>query len=315
MATAQRIIITGGNGFVGRHLLQELLTARAPEHLLVWDRTIPDDLPVSGIKMDITEPTTYLASLKEFAPTWIVHLAAQASIPASLARPEETHRINVEATQQFLTTARAVNPSVKFLIASTADIYGKRSAATPLPELSLDQAQPPNPYARSKWEMEKIIEAEYRDCTIRVRPFPHIGPGQQRGFVAADFASQIAAIEAGVQPPQLSVGNLDAQRDFTDVRDVVRAYRLLIEKGTVGEVYHVASGKAISIHTLMTMLLEAANVPITVQQDPTRLRPSDTPAMVGDASKLRAATGWQPEIPLKQTVRDILDWWRMQEIK
>lgn len=308
----EKIIITGGGGFVGRHLVNELLTTYPSEQILIWDRVIAKDLPVAGVPVDITTPATYQASLKEFSPTWIVHLAAQASIPASLKRPEETYRLNVTATSQLLNAARKVSATTRFLIASTADIYGK-SSATPLRELSLAEAQPHNPYAWSKWEMEKMIEADYVTSTIRVRPFPHIGPGQQPGFVAADFASQIAAIETGQQPAQLLVGNLEAQRDFTDVRDVVRAYRLLLEQGMLGEVYHIASSKAVSIRALLQMLLSAARVPITVQQDPARLRPSDTPIVVGDASKLHAATGWSPQIPLSQTVDDILEYWRNRQ--
>ena len=154
--------------------------------------------------------------------------------------------------------------------------------------------RPRNPYGQSKLEMEQMIEKEYDAHCIRVRPFPHIGPGQQQGFVTADFASQIAEIEAGKQEPVISVGNLDAQRDFTDVRDVSHAYRLLMEHGILGNVYHVASGMPRSIQSVLDRLLALSPVSITVQQNPHRMRPSDNPVLVGNAEKIKAATGWAP---------------------
>jgi GDP-4-dehydro-6-deoxy-D-mannose reductase len=158
--------------------------------------------------------------------------------------------------------------------------------------------------------MEELIEKRFLKNTLRVRPFPHIGPGQALGFVTADFASQIAAIEKGEQDSVMKVGNLEAKRDFTDVRDVVRAYRLLLQDGELGEVYNVASGKATSIQFVLDELLKLSKVKIKVERDPERMRPSDIPVLVGDANKLKETTGWEPTINLERSLEDILNYWR-----
>jgi len=158
--------------------------------------------------------------------------------------------------------------------------------------------------------MEQMIVDDFNDIVIRARPFPHIGPGQGRGFVTADFASQIAAIERGDQALTLQVGNLTAVRDFTDVRDVVRAYALLLERGKLGEVYHVASGQGVSVQSILDQLLAHSVIKIEVTQDQARMRPSEIPVLVGDATKLREVTSWQPEIELERSLKDILDFWR-----
>lgn len=297
-----KVVITGGRGFVGTYLQEELKKNWQGE-IDVWD--IPD--------VDITKPEQYRDRLKELQPAWLVHLAAISSVPVATKDPALTQRVNVEATQNILEAIEELSPATNMFVTSTADIYGSTPLTTsgsPLSELSLEEAQPRNPYAQSKWEMEKMIEADFNDRVLRVRSFPHVGPGQGLGFVTADFASQVAAIEAGKQEPIMKVGSLEAQRDFTDVRDVVRAYRLLMERGQLGEVYHVARGKAISIQEILDQLLAMSNVNITVEQDPARLRAQDIPVLVGDATKLREATGWQPTIPLQQTLQEVLDWWR-----
>ncbi len=307
-AAGRAVVITGGEGFVGRWLQKELKQAWPAAEIVSWD--LPD--------VDITKPETYSASLKKYQPTWLVHLAGLPGVGSSWQHADTVRRVNTEATTHLLEQVATSSPPTKVLAVSSADIYGLGSP-TPLPELPLNQAQPKSPYAQSKWEMERVIEERFADRVVRVRAFPHLGPGQRTGFVAADFASQIAAIEAAyakASAPKsratIKVGNLEAQRDFTDVRDVVRAYRLLMEKGHLGEVYHVASGQVVKIRTVLEQLLRLATVPITVEQDAERMRPSDTPILVGDASKLKAATGWQPEIPLEQTLRDVLDYWRQR---
>jgi GDP-4-dehydro-6-deoxy-D-mannose reductase len=295
-----KIVVTGGAGFVGTYVTQELQINLPHVQVEVWDRT-------TGV--DISDAGTYVPQLQKLQPDWVIHLAALASVGDSLKNPDSVRRVNVEGTRQLLENIQQVSPATKCIVASSSDIYGQ-GASTPLPELSLADSHPQNPYAQSKWDMEKMIEDTCNNFVIRVRPFPHIGPGQKLGFVTADFASQVAAIEQGKQEAVIRVGNLEAQRDFTDVRDVARAYRLLIEKGTVGEVYNISSGVATSIQSILDTFLGLARVEITVQEDPTRMRPSDTPILVGDASKIKAATGWQPEIPLKKTLKDILEYWR-----
>lgn len=334
----ETVIITGGKGFVGTYVREELEKSWQGVEVEAWDPVKSRDGRDHGasLPVDITKPEQYRDRLKELQPGWLIHLAAISSVPVAAKDPALTHRVNVEATQNILAAIEELSPATKVLVTSTADIYGSapqnRLAAiagqAPLPELPLSAAKPLNPYAQSKWEMEKIIEEHFQGRVLRVRPFPHIGPGQGLGFVTADFAAQIAAIEASfakASAPKageavIKVGNLSTQRDFTDVRDVVRAYRLLMEKGVFGEacpagdslcgVYHVASGTAVSIQEVLDMLIGMSTVEIRVEQDPSRLRTHDIPVLVGDATKLREATGWEPTIPLKQTLQEILDWWR-----
>lgn len=304
------VIITGGNGFVGRYLVAELKKNWPGVNIVVWDKSLVGLLAgVAGVEVDITKPDTYQKSLEETKPDFLVHMAAIAFVPYATAHPDETRAVNIEGTRQLLELVRKNSPTTKVLVISSADIYGANSAQ-PLPEMPLDECKPPNPYAVSKWEMEKMIEKDFNDMVLRVRPFSHIGAGQSKEFVTGAFASQVADIESGKQEPVMKVGNLTAKRDFTDVRDVVRAYRLLMEKGSLGEVYNIGSGKAIPIQTILDVLLAAAKVKIAVEADPARMRPSDTPILFGDTSKLRATIPWQPEIPLEQTLQEILDYWR-----
>ena len=178
-----------------------------------------------------------------------------------------------------------------------------------LPELSLDECMPQNPYAKSKLEAERVVH-DFVGEWIIVRPFPHIGAGQARGFVTADFASQIVDIEKGAQEPVIRVGNLESKRDFTDVRDVVRAYRLLMENGNSGDTYNVASGKAVVIQDILDALLGMSTVDITVEVDAEKLRPSDVPVSIGDSSKLLSVTGWTPKITLTESLESVINWWR-----
>lgn len=324
------VIITGGSGFVGRHLVQELKREAPKTKVVVWDRSVEELADgVVGVVMDITKPETYRESLKSKQPAWIVHLAAVPSTTLASQNEEYARQVNVEGTRQLLEEVRRVSPNTRVLVVSSADIYGNimespppspsraglRRAGPPirragLSELPLKQARPRNSYAQTKWEMECVVEQRFNDLVIRVRPFPHIGPGQARGYVTADFASQIAAAEAGRGEPVIKVGNLEAQRDFTDVRDVVRAYRLLMQWGEIGEAYNVASGRAVSIQHVLDILLELSEVEVKVEQDPKLMRPTDIPVLVGDSTKLRELTGWRPTISLDQSLKDVIGWWR-----
>jgi len=308
--TERSVIITGGAGFVGRHLIRELQKHSSFSRMCVLDSSV-ENLPagVEGYAVDITRPDTYVNILRDCKPAWIIHLAAVSSVGFSLAHEDLTRTVNVFATQELIKRAIEIDTHVRFLIISSADIYGT-AGPSPLSELPLALARPTNPYGKSKLEMEQIIERDYKEYCIRARPFPHIGPGQHTGFVTADFASQIVAIEHGKQAPEILVGNLEAERDFTDVRDVVRAYRLLIEKGTLGEVYHVASSRAYSIQYILDTLLEMSTSLVRIKQDESRMRPSDTPVLIGAIDKITSATTWKPEIPLDISLRDILEDWR-----
>lgn len=296
------IVITGGGGFVGQWLQEELRREEPDWQLDIWDSAASE--PV-----DITQPATYRERLEKLQPAWVIHLAAVSSVLQAYKDPGLTQRVNVDATKVLLQEMERLSPESRMLAVSTSDIYGQGSTS-PLPELPLDQVKPRNPYAQSKWDMERMIEDQFRDRVVRVRPFPHIGPRQGLGFVSADFASQIAAAEKTGSEAVMRVGNLEAVRDFTDVRDVVRAYRLLLHQGELGEVYHIASGTGIPVKDLLQGLLTLSSVPIRVEEDSARMRPSDIPSLIGSAAKLTAATGWMPEVSLPQTLRDILDYWR-----
>ena len=299
---AYKVIITGGNGFVGKHLVNELQRTHQtlPEaEIVIWD------LPA----IDITEPTTYEKSLREVQPDWIVHLAAFSIVGESFKNPELVHRVNVQGTETLLKKIVEISPHTKLLAISSSDIYGI-AGSDPIAERPLSEAKPCNPYAESKLAMEKVIEEKFNDRCIRVRPFPHIGPGQGKGFVTSDFAAQIASIEGGKQEPVIKVGNLEARRDFTDVRDVVRAYRLLLEKGSIGEVYNIASGQAVTIQSILDTLLEMSSSHIETERDPDKMRSIDNPVLVGDARKIKTVTNWQPKIALEQSLKDILQYWR-----
>lgn len=331
------VVITGGNGFVGRHLAQELKREEPEKRIVVWDRSLEGLADgVEGVKMDITKPETYRESLKSEQPAWIVHLAAVPSATLASQNEEYARQVNVEGTRRLLEEARRVSPNTRALVVSSADIYGNIMESPPpslrlaaelrragLPELPLKQARPRNVYAQTKWEMEQVVEQHFNDLVIRARPFPHIGPGQARGYVTADFASQIVAAETGRGEPVIKVGNLEARRDFTDARDVVRAYRLLMESGVYGEacpaaerergvcgVYNVASGRAVSIQHILDKLLELSEVEVEVEQDPKLMRPTDIPVLVGDSAKLRELTGWRPTISLDRSLKDVIGWWR-----
>ena len=304
------VLITGAGGFVGGHLIAELRKEWVGSNIIALDTNI-ESMPDSVTKYasDISKPETYIDVLKFEKPDWIIHLAAVSSVGFAIDHPEITRTVNVVGTETLLHYVREISPHTKVLVVSSADIYGHGDSA-PIAEKALADCHPANPYAQSKLEMEQIIEKDYSDICIRVRPFPHIGPNQKKGFVTADFASQIADIEAGRQDAVMLVGNLTAIRDFTDVRDVVRAYRLLMESGEIGQVYNVASGKGTPIQAILDSLLAKSSAKVAVRQEPSKMRPSDNPVMIGDVSKLSAKTGWRSAVSLEQSLEDILAYWR-----
>lgn len=321
-----RVVITGAQGFVGQHLMRELEQEWRGVKIASWD------LP----EVDVTQPETYRDQLAQRQPDWVVHLAGLAAVGPSVEARDKYLAVNTHGTERLLETLTEVSPRTQALVVSSAEVYGLTERAQreeAVPELPLAECRPANPYAESKLAMEKIVEEKFAERVLRVRPFPHFGPGQKMGFVTSDFAAQIVKIEKSAAsreaPPQaerrgtLYVGNLTTQRDFTDVRDVVRAYRLLMEKGVYGEactvaerghgtcgVYNVGSGKARSIQEIANRLVALSTVTIRIEQDPDHWRASDVPVLVGDAAKLRAATGWAPKIALEQSLSDILNWWR-----
>ncbi|HEY5340023.1 MAG TPA: GDP-mannose 4,6-dehydratase [Candidatus Aquilonibacter sp.] len=299
-----RALVTGATGFVGTYLVEAL---RNNGHEVLPCGGPQDE---TALPVDITDAAAVRAAIDLARPDVVFHLAAMAFVPDALADPRAAYEINTLGTA---VVARAIreygneqNTSVRLVFTSSADVYGAQPPdAFPLRE---DRAlAPANPYAASKAAAEMLLLGEAASFgldAVIARSFNHIGPGQSDRFVVASFAAQLAAIAHG-GPPQLYVGNLDAKRDFLDVRDVVRAYMALAEHGRAGEVYNVCSGAARSIRDVLRELIIAAHVPVEVRDDPARMRPSDVPLFVGDASKLHQRTGWEPQIAFTASIRDI----------
>ncbi|HEX5167320.1 MAG TPA: GDP-mannose 4,6-dehydratase, partial [Thermomicrobiales bacterium] len=242
----------------------------------------------------------------------IFHLAAQSYVPQAFAAPSDTISNNVTAQINLLEGCRAAGLDPTILIVGSSEEYGQ-IAPEDVPLTEDQPFRPVNPYAVSKIAQDMLglqYALSFGMRIVRVRPFNHFGPGQSDRFVLATFARQVAEAELGRIEPVVLTGNLDARRDFLDVRDVVRAYRMLIEFGTPGEVYNIASGVAHRVGDLLDRLIDQATIAVDVRLDPARTRPSDTPIVAGDAGKLRSATGWEPLYSTDQSLRDTLDYWR-----
>lgn len=318
MTHTSTVLITGGSGFAGTYLVEFL---RSRPDLAVWtsDRTGPNPrlgeaAAARHIKLDLLDPAAARRVLAQVRPDYVYHLAGQAFVGQSWADPWGTLEINGRAQLNLLEAAVAEKLTPRFLAVGSMEEYG-RVAPGELPIRETHPLRPDSPYGVSKVTQD-MLGLQYFLArglpVIRVRPFNHIGPRQSRKFVAPAFASQIAAIEAGKQPPVIQVGNLSARRDFTDVRDVVRAYVLALEHGAPGEVYNIGSGESHSIQSLLDRMLQLSPVSITVEIDPARLRPSDVPDVICDATRLREATGWQPRVSLAQSLSDLLAFERTQ---
>jgi GDP-4-dehydro-6-deoxy-D-mannose reductase len=295
-----RALVTGATGFVGRYLVSAL-QARGNAVLACGGPKDKHALPV-----DLLDESALNVAFDLAQPDVVFHLAAQTFVPDSFADPDATHRVNVGGTVNV--AKRALDASARLLFTSSAEVYG----AHPQKDYPLTESAtlaPPNPYAASKAEAEVALLREFQANKLDVvitRSFNHIGPGQDERFAVSSFAAQLAKIAAGA-PPQLMVGNLEAQRDFLDVRDVVEAYIALAERGASGEIYNVCSGVAHPMSEILRELIIAAHVPVEVREDPARMRPSDTPIAYGDNTKLRRATGWESRIPLRASIRDIYE--------
>jgi GDP-4-dehydro-6-deoxy-D-mannose reductase len=299
-----RAVVTGATGFVGRYLTEALREA-GYETLACGGPRDADALPI-----DLLEISSLRAALELGRPHVVFHLAAATFVPDSLAAPMATYLTNVRGTANVAQAVRdysgGTGARVRLLFTSSAEVYGRQPPEL-FPLRESVAPSPANPYAASKAAAEMLLLGEARSFGLDVviaRAFNHIGPGQSDRFAVANFAMQLAQIAAGA-PPQLFVGNLDAKRDFLDVRDVVRAYVALARDGASSEIYNVCSGAARSMRDVLRELIIAAHVPVEVRDDPARARPSDVPLSVGDPSKLHAATGWTPQIPFPASIRDI----------
>ena len=316
-----RALITGITGFAGSHLADNLL-AEQPEvdifGLRRWrSRTENIDHLEGRIQLrdcDLRDAAAVQSVLAEVRPDYIFHLAAQSYVPASWRAPSETLTTNLLGQTNIFEAVRVQGLDPVIQIAGSSEEYGL-VLPDEVPIKESNPLRPLSPYAVSKVAQDLLAYQYFKSYgmkTIRTRGFNHTGPRRGEVFVTSNFAKQIASIEAGLKEPIIRVGNLDAQRDFTDVRDMVRAYWLAVTQATPGEVYNLASGQAVTIRELLDRLLALSDSEVDVQVDPERLRPSDVEILLGDFSKFRSDTGWEPTIPLDQTLKDTLDYWRQK---
>jgi GDP-4-dehydro-6-deoxy-D-mannose reductase len=315
-----KALITGISGFVGSHLTEYLLettdweiagTVFGPYGNIA---DLCGQLELYPAELSRLDVMTFI--LEQAQPDVIFHLAAQPLVSASHRDPWGTLETNVHIQLNVLEGVARVNPSCRVLVVGSGEEYGL-VGPDDLPITEDAPLRPLSAYAVSKVAQDLLGLQYYlthKLHVVRVRPFNHIGPRQRMGFVAPDFASQIAAVELGLQPPIIEVGDLTTRRDFSDVRDVVRAYVLLVTSGEPGQVYNVGSGESHAVQEVLDILLARSNVPIEVRLDPARLRPSDVPEVVCDATRIQEQTGWQATIPFEQSLEDILAYWR-EEMK
>lgn len=312
-----RVLITGIAGFAGSHLAELALQQGAEVAGTVLPRARDDNLAairesIRTVPCDLTEPGGAARVLAEVRPDRVFHLAGASVVGSSWTQRTAVLRQNLEGAFQLFEGLRAA--PVPCLLVSSAELYGVvPEAAQPIPE-----SQPLGP--RSPYALSKACQELYAGYYVRaegvpiviVRAFNHVGPRQGPGFVWSDIARQVAAIEKGLCPPVVEVGTVTTRRDFTDVRDMVRAYWLLLERAAPGEVYNAASGRAVAIREVLDGFLALAGRPIEVRVAAERLRPNDLPLLLGDAGRLRALTGWKPQIPLEQSLADVLADWRQR---
>jgi GDP-4-dehydro-6-deoxy-D-mannose reductase len=303
-------LVTGATGFAGGHLVDLLLSAEPC--VAAWGHSGSGRLRdsrnarVAWSQVDLLDATSVSAALAELRPSAIFHLAGMADVHAAWRSAAPALRVNVLGTHHLLDAVRTLGLDIPVLVTGSALVYRPSTEA-------IDEEAglaPASPYGISKLGQEMRALRATGCRVFVVRPFNHAGPRQSDAYVTSSFARQIAEIEAGLREPVLHVGNLESRRDITDVRDTVRAYKLIVERGTAGRPYNVCCGKAYRIADLMHTLVNLSRVGIEVRQDPERLRPSDTPVVLGDFTRLERDTGWRPEIPIERTLSDLLDHWR-----
>jgi GDP-4-dehydro-6-deoxy-D-mannose reductase len=304
------ILVTGGAGFAGQHLVDSL--ARDHAEVVAWHRPggrLPAPAPgTTWTPVDLLDRAAVNREIERARPVAVFHCAGAAHVGRSWGATESTFAVNVRGTHHLLEALRRGAFTARVMIPSSAMIYHPS-----LEPLSEDHpVVPPNPYGLSKLAQELLGQrASSDDLGVTIgRAFNHVGPRQDPSFAASGFAKQIAEIELGIGDAEVVVGNLDARRDTLDVRDTIRAYRTILERGLVGRPYNISSGNAVVIGDILEMLRSRAAVPIRVRVDPERFRPNDNPIVVGDSTRLRSELGWSPTIPFEQTIDDLLGYWR-----
>ncbi len=317
-----RFFVTGISGFVGTHLTAALLErgdtvfglAREAGSLGALHRRFGDRFPESAVALcDLRDRERLRAELVRASPDGVFHLAGVAFVPKSFAAPNLAYEVNFLGTTELLGAVLAVAPRARVVLVTSGEIYGWIDPARDLPLVESQPLRPLSPYSVAKAAADlagfQFFHAHGLDV-VRARPFNHTGPGQSADFVCSDFARALAAAECGAGPARLRVGNLDVERDFSDVRDVVRGYLALFEKGTAGEAYNLGSGVATRVGTILEELRGFCRVTVDVEPDARKLRAGELPRIVASIDKIREATGWRPEMPLRRTLADLLDDWR-----
>lgn len=318
MSEKIRVLVTGATGFVGKHLVRAL-EEEGPSVFEIFGTAYPD-VPLPSVPrlffLDLRSEKDVMGLVEEIHPSWIFHLAAVSNVHRSWEMRGETIETNILGTQNLVEAVRRAAPGSRVLFVSSSEVYGvAASSAEALDEEAPLQAVSPYAYSKAAGEMLcRFYEKVEKVDIVIARPFPHTGPGQSKDFVCSDWARQVALIEIGDSVPVLRVGNLDLCRDFSDVRDVVRAYVLLLKKGRRGGVYNVCSGRAVPLRKILNLLTNEASkhAPISVEVDAGKLRKIDVPCQLGSCKKISKETGWSPGISIDQTLRDLLDYWRQR---
>lgn len=304
-----KALIIGGGGFVGGYLADELKNNGYDVYITCLEKVNSDYVQFT---LDIREKGDISAILSEVNPDVIFHLAAQSSVALSWKNPQLTAEINIIGAINLFEAVREYEGNPRVIVIGSGEEYGCISANS-CPIKETESLHPMNIYAATKVCQEQTAEIYARAYgldIVMVRAFNHSGPKQESIFVISDFCRQIADIEKGEKSPVMTVGNLSAMRDFTDVRDIVRGYRLLAEKGKSGGIYNIGSGKAVSIQYILDTALSFSTVEIAVERDEKRMRASDIPIIEADTTKIYGDTGWKAEIAVEQTIEDTLNYWR-----
>lgn len=308
----KKILITGGMGFAGRYLTTQLSSDEV--HVTRLENEPECNVFAECHVLDVCDSSAVDSLVKLIKPDVIYHLAGQSSVAVSWKNPQLTVDVNIKGAVNLLEAVRKYSPESEVLLVGSSEEYGCMEGDKPVSENSM--SLPENIYAVTKYSQEmlgRIYYKAYGIKTVMTRSFNHIGAGQSPIFVVSDFCRQAVMIEKGLKKPVIKTGNISVMRDFTDAADIARAYEMLAEHGRAGEVYNVGSGKAVSLRHILDVILSMTDAEISVEKDPERFRPADVMKIEADISKITADTGWKPEIPLEDTIKRIMDYWRANE--
>ncbi|KKS90491.1 GDP-mannose 4,6-dehydratase [Candidatus Gottesmanbacteria bacterium RIFCSPLOWO2_01_FULL_48_11] len=313
----KKVLITGIAGFAGSHLAELLLSKGFEVHGMRRPRTKMDHIESIANRLHLTDADlldshSLYSTISRIKPDYIFHLAAQSFVPTSWVSPSVTLEVNIVGSANLFEAVRQANIDPVIQIACSSEEYGMvHDNEVPIKETN--PLRPLSPYAVSKVAMDYLgyqYHQSYGVRVVRTRGFNHTGPRRGDTFAESNFAKQIALIEKGKQEPVVHVGNVDAKRDYTDVRDMVKGYLLAVEKCDPGDVYNICTGSTVKIADVLKLLLSYSKIKVEIKEDPDRMRPSDVPILLGDNSKFVAKTGWKPEIVFEKTMEDLLNYWR-----